>query len=338
MTAGAEPTSPSAAELERRLERCRIACEALGRHLEAVHLGDPALVEHLLAALLADGHVLLEGAPGLGKTRLLKALAGALDLEFRRVQGTPDLLPGDLTGSELLEEDDGRRSFRFEPGPVFTQVLLFDEINRATPRTQSALLEAMEERQVSVGLQAHVLPEPFFVVATQNPIELEGTYPLPEAQLDRFLFLLRVEVPDEEVVAALLRGEARDPETLEAPLLDADGLAEARRLAADLPVAEPLLETLARLTLASHPHSETAPPEVVESVAWGVSPRGAQAALRGARGLALVRGRAHVAPEDLADATRAAFRHRLVLDYEARSSGRDGDAIVSALLRRFPLH
>ncbi len=322
------------AELAARLERASAAAARLRERLSSVHLGAPELVERLIAALLAGGHVLLEGPPGLGKTRLLRALAAALDLQFKRVQGTPDLMPGDLTGGDVLEESAGKRAFRFEPGPLFTQVLLFDEINRATPRTQAALLEAMAEQQVSVGNASHPLPQPFFVAATQNPIELEGTYPLPEAQLDRFLFLLRVPLPDQAALRALLRGAAADPAPPGGPLLDAATLADARVLAAQVPVADSLIDGLADLVLATHPDAATAPAEVREAVAWGVSPRGGQAALAGARALALVRGRIHVAPQDLRDAAADAFRHRLFLSYEAQAAGATSDAILKSLLDR----
>jgi len=322
------------AELAARLERASAAAARLRERLSAVHLGAPELVERLIAALLAGGHVLLEGPPGLGKTRLLRALAAALDLRFQRVQGTPDLMPGDLTGGDVLEESGGKRAFRFEPGPLFTQVLLFDEINRATPRTQAALLEAMAEQQVSVGNASHPLPQPFFVAATQNPIELEGTYPLPEAQLDRFLFLLRVPLPGAAALRALLRGEAADPAPAGPPLLDAATLADARALAAQVPVADSLVDALAELVLATHPDADGAPAEVREAVAWGVSPRGGQAALAGARALALVRGRMHVAPQDLRDAAADAFRHRLFLRYEAQAAGASSDAILKSLLDR----
>ncbi|MGB0953293.1 MAG: AAA family ATPase, partial [Planctomycetota bacterium] len=186
------------------------ALEALRTRLSEQHLGDPQLIELLLAALLAKGHVLLEGAPGLGKTRLLRALADAVDLDFQRVQGTPDLMPGDLTGGDILDQVDGVGKFRFEAGPLFTQVCLFDEINRATPRTQAALLEAMAEQQITVGGTTHALPQPFLVAATQNPIELEGTYPLPEAQLDRFLFHLQVQSPSAETLVSIFRIETEE--------------------------------------------------------------------------------------------------------------------------------
>jgi MoxR-like ATPase len=324
----------SPADLAARLNRASAAAARLKERLCGIHLGAPELVERLIAALLAGGHVLLEGPPGVGKTRLLRALAGSLDLRFRRVQGTPDLMPGDLTGGDVLEESAGRRGFRFEPGPLFTQVLLFDEINRATPRTQAALLEAMAEQQVSVGNTTHPLPQPFFVAATQNPIELEGTYPLPEAQLDRFLFLLRVPLPELDSLRALLRGEAGDPAPAGGALMDAATLADARALAAQVPVADSLINALAELVLATHPAAATAPDEVRESVAWGISPRGGQAALAGARALALVRGRIHVTPQDLRDAVLDAFRHRLFLRYEAQAAGATSDVILKSLLDR----
>lgn len=313
--------------------------EALRSRLEAQHLGDPQLIELLLAALLAKGHVLLEGAPGLGKTRLLRALASAIALDFQRVQGTPDLMPGDLTGGDILDQVEGVGRFRFERGPLFTQVCLFDEINRATPRTQAALLEAMAEHQVTVGGTSHPLPEPFLVAATQNPIELEGTYPLPEAQLDRFLFHLQVQRPSAETLVAIFRLEAgiAPAEAGDAPLLDATQLQALQAQAAGLPVADLFLEQLAAILRATDPRDPSAPALVQESVTWGASPRAGLATLAGGRALALLRGRDHVAPEDLVDALYPALRHRVLLRYEAQAEGLDGDTIVRTVLEGHPL-
>lgn len=315
------------------------ALEALRSRLSEQHLGDPQLIELLLAALLAKGHVLLEGAPGLGKTRLLRALAGAIDLDFQRVQGTPDLMPGDLTGGDILDQVDGVGKFRFEAGPLFTQVCLFDEINRATPRTQAALLEAMAEQQITVGGSTHALPQPFLVAATQNPIELEGTYPLPEAQLDRFLFHLQVQSPSAETLVSIFRLETTGNATTPAAdaLLNAEQLLTLQAQAAALPVADVFLEQLAAILRATDPQDASAPSLVRESVTWGASPRGGLATLAGARGLALLRGRDHVAPDDLRDALFPALRHRVLLRYEAQAEELDGDTIVRTVLAEHPL-
>lgn len=315
------------------------ALEALRSRLSEQHLGDPQLIELLLAALLAKGHVLLEGAPGLGKTRLLRALASAIDLDFQRVQGTPDLMPGDLTGGDILDQVDGVGKFRFEAGPLFTQVCLFDEINRATPRTQAALLEAMAEQQITVGGSTHALPQPFLVAATQNPIELEGTYPLPEAQLDRFLFHLQVQSPSAETLVSIFRLETTGNATTPAAdaLLNAEQLLTLQAQAAALPVADVFLEQLAAILRATDPQDASAPSLVRESVTWGASPRGGLATLAGARGLALLRGRDHVAPDDLRDALFPALRHRVLLRYEAQAEELDGDTIVRTVLAEHPL-
>ena len=316
------------------------ALEALRSRLGEQHLGDPQLIELLLAALLAKGHVLIEGAPGLGKTRLLRALADAVALDFQRVQGTPDLMPGDLTGGEILDQVEGVGKFRFEAGPLFTQVCLFDEINRATPRTQAALLEAMAEHQVTVGGTTHALPDPFLVAATQNPIELEGTYPLPEAQLDRFLFHLQVQPPNAATLVDIFRLETRGDASAQGSaeaLLDADQLRGLQAQAAALPIADVFLEQLAAILRATDPQDSSAPALVRESVTWGASPRAGLATLAGARGLALLRGRAHVAPDDLRDALYPALRHRVLLRYEAQAEGLDGDTIVRTVLEEHPL-
>lgn len=313
------------------------ALGALRARLEQQHLGDPALLELLLAALLGQGHVLLEGAPGLGKTRLLRALAAALDLGFQRIQGTPDLMPGDLTGGEILDQVDGVGNFRFEQGPLFTQVCLFDEINRATPRTQAALLEAMAEQQVTVGGVSHPLPVPFLVAATQNPIELEGTYPLPEAQLDRFLFQLSVLPPDAATLVEIFRMEPECSAAKQAPVLDAPQLLALQAVAAALPIADPFLEQVAAIIRATDPTDPSAPELVRESVTWGASPRGGLAVLAGARGLAMLRGREHVAPADLQDALFPALRHRVLLRYEVQASAVTSDTVLQAVLDKHPI-
>ncbi len=309
----------------------------LEREIGRVIVGQRDVVRHTLVALLADGHLLLEGLPGLGKTMLVRTLARALLLSFTRVQFTPDLMPADIVGTDVLElGEDGERRFRFRPGPVFTNLLLADEINRATPKTQSALLEAMQERQVSVGGQTHPLPRPFLVLATQNPIELEGTYPLPEAQLDRFLFKVLVTYPSAaELVDILNRTTgAQVPEP--AAVADAETVRAMQALAREVPVASPVADYAARLVVATHPDAPEAPDLIRRYVRYGSSPRGAQALLLGARVTALLAGRYNVAFEDIRAVAPAALRHRLIRTYEAEADGISADQLVNAVLEAVP--
>jgi MoxR-like ATPase len=314
-----------AAEAREVFERLRVE---VGRRF----LGHAAVVEDLLLAILAGGHVLLEGAPGLGKTTLVRALAGALDLEFRRVQFTPDLVPADVLGARLLEEQDGRRVFRFEKGPIFTHVLLADEVNRATPRTQAALLEAMQERQVTAFGERFPLEEPFLVVATQNPIEMEGTYPLPEAQLDRFLLRLDLGAPSEDELVAILAHASGEPAPEPAPVVGRTRLVELAGRVRAVVASSDALRLAARLVRATHPADPLAPESVRRAVRHGASPRGGQALLLAAKARALVRGRLHVAREDLEALARPALRHRLILSFEGEAEGARPDALVEAAL------
>jgi MoxR-like ATPase len=273
--------------------------------------------------------VLIEGAPGLGKTTLVKSLASALELSFQRVQFTPDLMPADILGTRVLEEDEhGRRHFRFQKGPLFAHVVLADELNRATPRTQSALLEAMAERQVTVFGETHVLEEPFFVAATQNPIEMEGTYPLPEAQLDRFLLEIVMSMPAEAALRTILeRTSGAEPAPLQ-PVWKRARLLELRALVREVPVGPALLARVARLVLRTQPRERGAPERVKRCVAHGASPRGGQALLLAGKARALVHGRAHVSEEDLAALVVPALRHRLVLSFEAEAEGVPREELV----------
>ena len=314
------------------LERASAAAGRLLEDLASSFVGQRPLVELSLAALLARGHLLLEGAPGLGKTWLVRSLARLLALDFGRVQCTPDLMPADITGGEVLAPDGG---FRFVPGPVFCQVLLADEINRATPRTQAALLEAMEEGQVTAGLESHPLPRPFFVAATQNPIELEGTWSLPEAQLDRFLFKLIVRQPGLEELDEILAGPPRPRP--EGTGLEAGEVLALQEAAAAVVVAEPLRRRVAEIVRATHPGNPEAPAAVRAGVRYGVSPRGGLAVLAGGRALALLRGRTHASPEDLRDALIPALRHRLLLAYEAEAAGERPEDLLREVLRGLPL-
>ncbi len=298
-----------------------------------VIVGQEDVVRHVLVAVLAGGHALLEGVPGLGKTMLVRTLADVLDLRFSRIQFTPDLMPADIVGTDILEEtEDGRRTFRFQHGPIFANLILADEINRATPKTQSALLEAMQERTVTVARESYPLEAPFFVLATQNPIEMEGTYPLPEAQLDRFLFKIDVQFPDSaELVEILTRTTGKD---LPATEVAADGqtIVAMGELARQVPIASHVSETISRLVIATHPESDTASPLAQRYVRYGASPRSGQAMVLGAKIMALVAGRYNVAFDDVMAVAPAALRHRLLLNFEGQAEGVSPDAVIAELL------
>jgi len=314
----------------------RLASESirrLERTLRGVLFGQDRLVELVVIGVLARGHVLLEGLPGLGKTELVKGLSRALALANKRVQFTPDLLPGDITGNPVLEEVDGRRVFTFQPGPVFANVLLADEINRASPKTQSALLEAMQERSVTVMGQTHPLPDPFIVLATQNPIELEGTYPLPEAQLDRFLF--KVEVPAagvESLERIVLEREIGVPPEV-AVVLDGHGLAKLQEQVRRVFLPPSVANYIARLVAATHPGHPAA-----AGVRFGASPRAALALAAAGRARALFQGRINASYEDVRDIAAPVLRHRIVLDYGAKLEGLSPDRLVARLLDAVPAH
>lgn len=324
-----DPTPPP----EEQIEKFRRNFDILQTEVQRVIVGQDDVVRHALIAIIAGGHVLLEGVPGLGKTLLVKSIASALHLSFQRVQFTPDLMPGDLLGTTLLV-DDGRGShqFRFEPGPIFCHVLLGDEINRATPKTQSALLEAMQEGSVTIAGETRVLQKPFFVLATQNPLEMEGTYPLPEAQLDRFFFQLLVPYPTEEEFAAILERTTSGSSTSLEARLDGADLLEMRSTAASLPVAAPIRQRAVRMVMATHPESPHATPNVKRYVRYGASPRAGQALIAGAKIVAALAGRFHVASEDLAAVAHPVLRHRMMLNFEAQADGLTPDSILDGLI------
>ena len=297
-------------------------------------VGQREVVEQLLIGLLAGGHCLLEGAPGLGKTLLVRSLGQALDLRFRRVQFTPDLMPSDILGTELLEEDHGtgRRAFRFQQGPVFTNLLLADELNRTPPKTQAALLEAMQEHQVTAGGVHHPLPEPFFVLATQNPIEMEGTYPLPEAQLDRFMFNVVVDyLPEDEEVEVVARTTRGEGERIE-PLFDGADVVGFHALVRTVPVAEEMVRYAVRLAASSRPNRAGAPDFVNTWVNWGAGTRAAQFLILGAKARALLQGRSHVTLDDIKALAAPTLRHRILLNYRAEADGVRMDEIIDRLV------
>jgi len=297
-------------------------------------VGQREVIRHSLICLIAGGHALLEGVPGLGKTMLVRTLAQVLDLNFGRVQFTPDLMPADIIGTDILEEaEDGRREFRFQPGPVFTNLLLADEINRATPKTQSALLEAMQERTVTVANRSYPLVPPFLVLATQNPIEMEGTYPLPEAQVDRFLFKINIEYPSAQELVEILNRTTGDAEPQVGVVADGATVLAMGQLARQVPVASPVADYAARLVIATHPESDTAPEMVQRYVRYGSSPRGAQALIMGGKVMALLGGRYNVAFADLRAVAPAALRHRILLNFEGQAEGVSTDGVVGEVVK-----
>jgi MoxR-like ATPase len=321
---------PTEAELAIAAERFA----KLRTNLAAVIFGQDAVIENLLVALIARGHVLLEGLPGLGKTQLARTLALSLSLETRRIQFTPDLLPSDITGSPILQEVDGRRELVFQPGPLFANLVLADEINRASPKTQSALLEAMQERRVTVTGNTRTLPDPFFVIATQNPIELEGTYPLPEAQLDRFLFKIDVGSNPPEVLERIVLHHrlGTDPEVT--AVMTRDELGAACALAGRIHLPQVVANYIARLVHATHPPAgNITTSTAARGVKYGASPRAALALAAAARARALLQRRIHTSIDDVRASAAPVLRHRILLDYGARLEGRTSDAVVTDLLR-----
>ena len=300
-----------------------------------VIVGQEQIVEGVLMCLCAGGHVLLEGVPGLGKTLLVRTLAGSLGMDYSRIQFTPDLMPADVTGTNIIAETpEGRKEFQFQRGPVFTNILLADEINRATPKTQSSLLEAMQEHSVTVAGTTYKLTEPFMVLATQNPIEMEGTYPLPEAQLDRFLFKMKVSFPTLDELNEILNKTTGSGFDEPQRVLDGEQILALRRLVREVVIAPHVQEHAVKLVLGTHPDSEFAPPEVRKYARYGSSPRGAQALILTAKVRALLEGRFNVAQEDIDFVARPALRHRIILNFEAQAEGVEADVLVEALIER----
>ncbi len=298
-------------------------------------VGQDRVIEEILMAIMAGGHALLVGVPGLAKTLIIKSIADAMRLEFRRIQFTPDLVPSDITGTEIMEEDAaGARSFRFVRGPVFANIVLADEINRTPPRTQAALLEAMQEHRVTAAGETMRLPEPFFVLATQNPIEQEGTYPLPEAQLDRFLFDIRIGYPDEAEEIEILRSTTGVAEAPLEPVLDAADLLELQRQVREVSAAEPALRYAAALARATRPDDVSAPDLVRQFVRWGAGPRASQALVLGAKAHALLGGRFAVAPEDIRRVAPPVLRHRVLPNFAAEAEGVTAERVIDEVLAK----
>jgi len=333
METPAAPQTPSAALEPAIAQNAARQLTQLRNAIANVIFGQEELIELTVTGLLAGGHILLEGLPGLGKTELVKSFAKALHLDTKRVQFTPDLLPGDITGNPVLQESNGERRFVFQQGPVFTNLLLADEINRASPKTQSALLEAMQERRVTVLGTTHVLPDPFFVLATQNPIELEGTYPLPEAQVDRFLFKLEVTRVATEVLQKIIAQRRLGEEPLLAPVMSRDELLALTALARRVFLPPVVTEYIARLVNGSHPGQS----QVAQSIKYGASPRAAIGLAAACRARALIQGRGYAGVEDVQAVAKPVLQHRLILHYQARLEGLTPAEVTNRLVAEIPV-
>ncbi len=322
-----------APSLDDALGKFRERFQALKCEVQKVIVGQDEIIEQTLVAMIAGGHVLLEGVPGLGKTLLVRSLAGALHLNFQRVQFTPDLMPADLIGTRVFVEDGhGHSRFDFSPGPIFCNLLLGDEINRATPKTQSALLEAMQEKSVTVAGETRHLESPFFVLATQNPLEMEGTYPLPEAQLDRFFFKLKVRYPTSAEFERILDSTTQRKLPSVQPVFEGKDLVEMGALARDVPVAPSIRQSVVALVMGTHPETESATAEVKKYVRYGASPRAGQALILAAKIRAVLNGQFNVSHEDILASALPILRHRVMLNFEAQADGLDPDQLLSKII------
>ena len=322
---------------EEQIQNFREIYAGLRDEIGKVIVGHESIVEGTLIAVLAGGHVLLEGVPGLGKTLLVRTLSEVLDLSFNRIQFTPDLMPADILGTNMVMENEaGRRAFEFQRGPIFAHLILADEINRATPKTQSAMLEAMQEKSVTAGGEIRRLIEPFFVLATQNPIDQEGTYPLPEAQLDRFFFKLVVGYPSAAELTEVLTRTTEGLKITINKVLDRETLLELQKLVRQVPVASHVKDYAVRLVLASHPKTETAVPVTNQYLRFGSSPRGAQCLLLGGKVRALTQGRFNVSFDDIQAIAAPTLRHRFILNFEAEAEGITTDHVITQILQDVP--
>ena len=326
-------TQPTEAEtVEQLIEGYTTIKAELGKAI----VGQHDVIEEILIALFAGGHCLITGAPGLAKTLLVKSISEIFDLKFSRIQFTPDLMPADITGMEVLRETDGGRQLSFVPGPVFANIILADEINRTPPKTQAALLESMQEHQVTAAGRSHPLPEPFFVLATQNPIEMEGTYPLPEAQLDRFMFNVYIDyLPEDQEVTVVQQTTSGDADPIQ-PLFDADDVLRFNALVRKVPIAEDLARYAVRLAATSRPHQEHTPNFINEWVSWGAGLRAAQFLVLGAKARTLVQGRSHVTTEDIQALAAPVLRHRILVNYRAEAEGMTTGKVIEQLLETVP--
>lgn len=311
----------------------RISLDLLKREIGKVIVGNDAVIESVLVAMFAGGHVLLEGVPGLGKTLLIRTLAQILRQSFRRIQFTPDLMPADIVGTRLIQEDEaGRKQFVFQRGPLFANLVLADEINRATAKTQSALLEAMAEGTITAAGETYKLERPFFVLATQNPIEMEGTYPLPEAQVDRFMFKVLLELPTKEMLEGILEKTTGNDVAEIKSLVSGEEIVAAQRQVRDIPIAKHLRDALTTLVTMTQPKNPAAPPPVKRFIAYGSSPRGLQALALAAKALAWLRGQNHVSFDEIRAVAKPALRHRLILNFEGEAEGTSTDEVIEKLL------
>ncbi len=309
--------------------------ELMRAEIGKVIVGQHELVQNLLVSIFAGGHSLLEGMPGLGKTMLVRTISEALHLQFARIQFTPDLMPSDITGTNILAEDEtGKRFFQFQPGPIFAGIILADEINRATPKTQSAMLEAMQEHSVTVSGVVRKLPEPFFVLATQNPIEQEGTYPLPEAQLDRFMMKLLVGFPSREEMSSILGRTTTSVDNHAQPIMNGEKMLEIKEFVREFPIAPHIQDFAVNMVMGTHPDDENASELVKQYVRYGSSPRGAQSLVLGGKVNALMNGRLHVSMDDILKIVKPVLRHRIILNFEGEAEGIKPDAIIDELTEK----
>ena len=322
---------------EERARAFRRYYELAFTEISKAMVGQEDVIRQTLVALFSAGHVLLEGVPGLGKTHLVRSLSEVFDLKFSRIQFTPDLMPADILGTDLIVEDEhGRKRFEFQPGPIFTQILLADEINRATPKTQSALLEAMQERTLTIGGKTRPVGSPFFVLATQNPLEMEGTYPLPEAQIDRFFFKIIVPYPSLDELTEISRRTTGAPAAKLQSTMGTKEFLGLQAFAREVAIAPHIERYAAQIVLATHPENKGAPPKVRQFIRYGASPRGMQAMVLAGKVMALVDERFHVAFEDIVRAALPALRHRLILNFEGEAEAVKSDEIIAEVLERAP--
>ncbi len=328
---------PVSDQLSRYLEQFSQSRFQMLEQLRRIIVGQSEVIEQIFAAIFTRGHCLLVGVPGLAKTLMVSSISQILDIGFKRIQFTPDLMPSDITGTMVLDENDqGRREFRFVSGPIFANIILADEINRTPPKTQAALLQAMQEREVTVGQTTHKLPEPFFVIATQNPIEQEGTYPLPEAQLDRFMFNIKVDYPSLDEEKRILATTTKDEPPELTKVLSAKAISNLQKLIKSVPVGEYVVDYVARLVRATRPKTPDAPPFVKQLVDWGAGPRAGQYLIMGAKAMAAMDGRFSVAIADIHKVAIPVLRHRLSTNFQAQAEGKTTDDIIEQLVSTIP--
>ncbi len=323
--------------IDQQIETFQNQFKQIKDEVSKVIVGSGEIIDGVIMSLLANGHVLLEGVPGLGKTKLVSTLSDVMHLKFSRIQFTPDLMPADITGTNVVQENaSGEKSLEFQPGPIFANIVLADEVNRATPKTQSALLEAMEETTVTVGKRTYKLDPPFFVLATQNPLEMEGTYPLPEAQLDRFFMKLRVDFPSIESLHTIMNRTTRVAEPKVNRIVDRTQILDMRKTVRAVPIARPVQDYAIRIMLATHPRPPYANATTMRYVRYGASPRGSQALVIGGKIRALLNNRVHVSCEDIRAVTFGALRHRVLLNFEGEAERIDPDTILKSILESTP--